>query len=359
MRSPNRGRRVALGCLLTLFSLTGCDAFVYVAHVAQGQLKIQGHTEPIDDVLASDRLSDEERQKLELIVDATQFATEQIGLNAGNAYTTFYDTQGDPLAFNLSAARRDALVPYTWWFPIVGEVPYLGFFDEAYLHRVEQGLQKRGYDTYTYEVDAYSTLGVFEDPVRSTMLRRGTLSLAETVIHELLHNTVWRQNATVFNESLATFVGRTGAVQFLRAEFGDDSGWPELATAYYADTDAVNAFLFELYGDLETYFAQPLGADELIAGREAVYQAARDRFASEIQPALHYPESFAGYANLPTNNAWMLGNYRYNLDLAVFQAVYAAVGEDWPAAIAVFQDAAATEGDPFAYLRNWLADKGG
>jgi len=243
------------GLVMLALLLTGCDGLMYVTHVAQGQLRIVGRTEPIDDVLASGRLTAEQEEKLRLIVKARDFAAEQIGLNAGDSYTTFYDTAGDPLAFNLSAARRDRLEAKKWRFPFIGEVPYLAFFDEDYLRREERKLIERGYDTFTYELDAYSTLGLFEDPVRSTMLRRGKLSLVETVIHELLHNTIWRPNHTVFNESLATFVGRTGAVQFLIREYGPESGWPELAERYYADLDAVNAFLFELYNSLREYYA--------------------------------------------------------------------------------------------------------
>lgn len=352
------------GCIRTgafallLTCLAGCDGLTYVLHVAEGQFGIQGETEPIDEVLASGRLSDDQEEKLRLIVKVRQFAVEMIGLDAGNSYTTFYDTAGDPLAFNLSAARRDALVPKTWTFPFVGEVPYLGFFDEGYLRRVEQDLIDEGYDTFTYELDAYSTVGVFEDPVRSTMLRRDTLSLSETIIHELLHNTIWRVNETTFNESLATFVGRVGAVGFLRAEFGEDSGWPEFALAYYADLDAANSFLFDLYNQLAAYYAQPLAAEELIAGREAVYQAGRERFVREVQPTLSYPDLLAGYAELPTNNAWLLAHYRYNLDLTVFEAVYLVLGQDWSATLDVFRAAANSAGDPFEYLQNWLAQHG-
>jgi predicted aminopeptidase len=335
--------------------MVGCEGVFYVTHLASGQLGIQGGTEPITAVLESGRLTDDEQAKLELMVKARQFAADEMGLNVGGSYATFYDTQGDPLAWNLSAARRDALVPVTWTFPIVGEVPYLAFFDEAYLRREEQRLLDQGYDTETYELDAYSTLGVFEDPVRSTMLRRGSLSLVETVIHELLHNTVWRPNETVFNESLATFVGRQGAIAFLAAEFGEDSGWPDVARAFYADLESVNAFLLELYAELEAYYAQDIPAGQKIAGREAVFQAARERFTSEVLPTLSFPESFGGYADLPTNNAWMLANYRYNLDLDVIEAVYIANGTDWRAALDVFGAAAAAPGDPFQYLRDWLA----
>jgi predicted aminopeptidase len=334
--------------------LVGCEGVPYVLHLAEGQLRIQGHVEAIEDVLASGRLSDEDADKLRLIVKARQFAVDRIGLTAGRSYTTFYDTAGDPLAWNLSAARRDKLVARTWQFPVVGEVPYLSFFDEDYLHRYERQLIDAGLDTLTYELDAYSTLGLFDDPVRSTMLRRGTLSLSETIIHELLHNTIYRAGEANFNESLATFVGRQGAIEFLRAEYGEDSGWPQVAVNYYADTDAVNAFLLELYADLAVFYARAVSADEKIAGREAVFQAARDRFVAEVRPTLNYPEVFDYLAELPTNNAWVLGHYRYNLSLDVFAEVYVATGRDWPTALAVYRAAAAAPGDPFEYLQRWL-----
>ncbi len=300
------------------------------------------------------RLTEEQADKLRLIVKAREFARDIVGLNVGNSYTTFYDTSGDPLAFNLTAARRDALVAYTWEFPILGEVPYVSFFDENYLDLVEQDLIDQGYDTLTYELDAYSTLGIFEDPVRSPMLRRNVLSLSETIIHELLHNTVWRVGNTVFNESLATFVGRRGAVDFLTAEFGADSGWPETAELYYADLDAVNQFLLRIYDELAAYYAQPLTPEALIADRDAIFQSARDRFVETIQPTLNFPDTFSSYANLPTNNAWMLAHYRYNLDLDLMADIHAATGSNWPATIAIFQQAAQADTDPFEYLRNWL-----
>jgi predicted aminopeptidase len=348
--------RVA-GLLLASGMLAGCGGVAYVAQLAAGQFQISGRVEPIEDVLASGRLSQEDADKLRLIVRAREYAAHVIGLNAGNAYTTFYDTNGDPLAWNLSAARQDALVARTWRFPLVGEFPYLTFFDEEYLHEVERALQQAGYDTLTYELDAYSTLGIFEDPVRSPMLRRSPLSLVETIIHELLHNTIWRPNAATFNESLATFVGRQGTIEFLRDTFGEESGWPQFASRYYADVDRVNAFLAQLYEDLEAYYAQPLSRAQKIAGRESVYQAARDRFTTEVLPILNYGASFAGYTSLPTNNAWVLANQRYNLDLDVFAQVHEATGGNWAATLAVFRAAANTPQDPFEYLRTWLTEQ--
>jgi predicted aminopeptidase len=349
------------GLALTVFSLplTACDSLVYVLRAAEGQLSIQGATEPIEEVLASGRLSGEDQAKLELLVRARQYAIDVVGLSAGESYTTFYDSAGDPIVFSLSASRQDSLEPVIWWFPFFGDQEHLLFFDEEYLRQVEQELIDGGFDTYTYEVDAYSTAGFFKDPIRSPMLKRHTLSAVETIFHELLHNTIWRSGAPAFNESLATFVGRTVAPEFLLAEFGQDSGWGEVAAAYYADSDAVNAFLLELYDELDAYYAGPLSAEEKIAGREAVYQAGRERFVEVVLPALNYPDVFAGYANLPTNNAWMRANYRYHLDLPVFEEIFMALGGDWLAALDVFRAAGRSSDDPFDYLRDWLARQGG
>ena len=351
--------RVRFGrCTVTLFVasvlLSGCDGLFYVTHVVQGQLGVQGNLEDIDDVLASGRLTDEQQAKLELVVRARAFAVDTIGLDAGDSYTLYYDTGGDPLAFNLSAARADALEAVTWSFPFIGEVPYLAFFDEDYMREEKQKLVDQGYDVFSYELDAYSTLGLFDDPVRSTMLKRGDLSLCDTIIHELLHNTIYRANSTIFNESLANFVGRQGAIEFLEIEHEDDPTWAEDARAYYADIDVVNAFLAELYEELEDFYAQDITSEEKIAGREAVYQAARDRFVSEVQPTLNLPDTFAGYANLPSNNAWMLGHRRYNLDLDLFVEVYETVSHNWTQALAVYRRAADGDSNPYDYLRDWL-----
>jgi predicted aminopeptidase len=354
----------AAACCALLTALAGCDGLAYVGQLAQGQFGIQSDLQPIPDVLASGQLTADQQAKLELIVAARDYARQSMGLTVGDSYTMFYDTHGAPLAWNLTAARRDALVPHTWTFPVLGTVPYLAFFDENYLHAYDAELQAEGWDTYTYQLDAYSTLGVFADPVRSPMLNRHELSLAETIIHELLHNTIYRGGDTTFNESLATFIGRQGAEDFLLVHFGDASGWPALARNYYADVDTTSAFLLQLYNDLAAYYAQtttpdgqPLTSDAKIAGREAVYQAARERFVSEVEPTLNYPATFAGYANLPTNNAWMLGNYRYNYDLSSFEAVYTANGGDWATTLEVFRAAADSSGDPFQYLRDWVTSR--
>lgn len=339
-----------------LLTAGGCDGIRYVTHLLEGQSSIQVSTEPIDAVLASGRLSEDDESKLRLIVAAREFARDVIGLNAGNSYTQFYDTHGQPLIFNLSASRRDRLQPYLWVFPIVGSFPYLGFFDEDYLHEVEQDLIQDGYDTFIYESDAYSTLGILADPVRSPMLRRNIVSLADTIIHELTHNTVFRPNDTTFNETLATFVGQQGAIEFFTTRYDPVLGLAEFAQSIFDDQVAINQFLIELFNDLSVYYGGPGSPTEKIAGREAVYQRGRERFASQVQQSLSQPEAYSYYAGLPTNNAWMLLNQRYNFDVTLFREVYERTGRNWRDSLEVFRAAARSPGDPLTYLRDWLAD---
>ena len=52
-----------------------------------------------------------------------------IGLRAKQSFTTYSQLDRDTLVLVLSGAYRDRLAARTWWFPIVGRVPYKGYFD--------------------------------------------------------------------------------------------------------------------------------------------------------------------------------------------------------------------------------------
>jgi predicted aminopeptidase len=185
------------------------------------------------------------------------------------------------------------------------------------------------------------------------MLRQDDLTLIDTVFHELLHSTVWHETNTTFNESLATYVGRAATLDFLEDTFPDEPERVQEAVERYADIDLYNAFISRLYDELEAFYASDLTPQEKVSGREAVYQAGRDRFVEEVQPLLHDPDRYAWAPNLPTNNAWMLSNRRYNHDLDLFDRVHDANGRDWSVSLDVFNDAAQAA-DPNEYLRNWL-----
>jgi len=344
----------------SLVALTACLGAAgcwlpYAVSVGCGELNVLLHARPIEQVLAEGDLTPEETQKLRYLLEVRRYAVETIGLDAGESFTTFVDTSVVGDAYNLSAAAKTSLTPVTWTFPLVGSLPYIGFFDRDQAEACRDQLVSAGYDTFLYEVDAYSTLGLFADPVRRSMLRRDEIDLADVVIHELTHNTIWRPGDTDFNESLATFVGRAGALAFLAEHFGPDSSLVASAEDRFADRDRFNRFLSDLYAELAAFYASDIPTAEKLEQREQIYQAARDRFATEELPQFHSPEDYAWAADLPTNNALLLAFRRYNLDLELFAAVHEAAGGAFDVSLPVFA-AAANQPDPKAFLRAWLSD---
>lgn len=341
---------------LGLVGMVGCTSELrYVSQVAAGQFEILRKMQPIDEVLASGKLTEEQARKLRLIVDVREFARNELGLKVGENYKFFHDTAGEPLSYNLSACRKDHFEAKQWRFPIIGTIDYLGYFERDQADAAEKALQDEGWDTLLGTVDAYSTLGYFTDPVHSPMLNRPDWNLVDTVIHELAHNTVYAPNQSNFNETLATFIGREGARRYL-ARLGD-AGAAQIASAeaYYADSAAVTTWYDALYAGLRDYYARTdLTADEKIAGRGEIFASYAAKFASEVQPTLQVPARYDYLRAIPVNNAWILLNRRYNYDLSVMQDVYDAGGQDFGALLDRLRTAAKAN-DPWAALRDAAA----
>src|SRR4030095_15099380 len=125
------------------------------------------------------------KERLRLVIAARQYAVDSLGLSAGESFTTFAQLDRDTLVLVLSAAYRDRLLAYRWGFPIVGGLPYKGFFKPDDARRARDDFQRRGFDTYLRPASAFSTLGWFNDPLLSTTVRGDTAFLVNTVIHEL------------------------------------------------------------------------------------------------------------------------------------------------------------------------------
>src|SRR5690348_9840121 len=212
----------------------------YLAQGAWAEGRMLADRRPIRGIVDDPEADPRVRRKLELVLAARQFAVDSVGLLAEESFTTYSRVQHDTLVLVLSGAYRDALEPYTWWFPIVGRVPYKGFFDFSRAHEAARQLEAQGYDAYLRPSAAFSTLGWFNDPLLSTTLRGDSIELANTVIHELTHNTFYASGHAVFNESFANFVGTRGASWFFRTI--GDSAKAAASDAEWEDERAMGRF---------------------------------------------------------------------------------------------------------------------
>src|SRR5262249_49812513 len=156
-------------------------------------------------------------------------------------------------------AYRDRLEAFTWWFPIVGRVPYKGFFDFQGARTAARQLDRDGFDVYLRPSSAFSTLGWFNDPLVSTSLRADSIDLANTVIHELTHNTFYAPGQAVFNESFANFTGARGSAWFFRSRHQPAAA--EEADARWNDDKVMSQFWARLYHAVDSTFKAHAGKD--------------------------------------------------------------------------------------------------
>lgn len=322
---------------------TGC----YISRAAYEEARILSRRQPITRLVADSTTDSALRAKLSLVQEARRFAIDSLALSAGKSFTAYSQLDRDTLVLVVSAAYRDRLERKTWWFPVVGRFPYKGFFDFPGALRTAESLRNDGFDVTVGPSSAFSTLGWFNDPLVSTTVKADSVTLVNTILHELLHNTFFAKGAVSFNESFATFVGGRGAEHFFRAR--GDSVLLRRAENEWHDDLLLGAFWERTSNDLEQAFAAlPDSANtERIAVRDRVYARARTRLVDSIGPQLRtYPDGWVQKVTL--NNAVLLSRRVYAERLDRFDSVYVAEGRDLKRAIVriiALQEAAQTARD--------------
>lgn len=327
----------------------------YLARAAWEESKILARRRPIPELVRDAGTPAPVRAKLQLVLAARAFAEDSVALRAGDSFTTYSQLDGDTLVLVLSGAYRDRLAPYTWWFPIVGRVPYKGFFDFAGARRSSRELEGRGFDVYLRPAAAFSTLGFFNDPLLSTTLRQDSLDLASTVIHETTHSTFFARGEAVFNESFANFVGARGAAAFFRSR-----GQPEAAAevdARWSDQKILARFWGALHRTLDSTFkahAGPALKPRRLALRDSIFGAARQRLINEFAPQLRTINPRA-LERARFDNAVLLARRIYLTDVDLFDAAYARESGNLRATVGrVIDLARSDDNDPYGALRRWL-----
>ena len=205
-------------CALAALTLSGCSGMAYIAENGIGQWKMFNRARPVEEVLESPTLAEPVRRAIRLVGEAKQYAVADLGLKATKNYEKFVQLDGPCVVWAVSAADPLELKEKKWKFPIVGEIPYLGFFKKTSAEGEAKRLEKEipVPDTWVRCVPAFSSLGWFSDPLYSSMLKGNERDIVDLVIHESLHATVWVGNNVDFNEKLANFVGLEGSLSYVQ-----------------------------------------------------------------------------------------------------------------------------------------------
>ncbi len=279
---------------------------------AQGSryLGILAGAQPIAKALADPDTDLATKSLLEKAAEVRRFAVEKIGLKDTKSYRSIAKVEGTTLSHVVQACPELSFDRYLWSYPFVGKLPYKGFFDQADAKKEAARLKQQGYDVIVRNSDAFSSLGYLPDPLFSFMVAYDENRLADLLIHEMTHATIFVRGAGAgaFNEELATFVGRQGALDFLAAKYGRESESFRQALAAEVDAVAFSTYLRETARKLEVLYGSDLSIEEKRAGKTRIIAERAEEFA-RVAPGLFSNPGYARYPMDKIDNA-LLDLYR-------------------------------------------------
>ncbi len=312
---------------ITLIILTGVAIYywaliVYGIRQGVGQLNIVWNARPVEEVLSDPSFPDSLKTRLKIIDDIRKFAIDSLGLSDTDNYKTIYDQKGEEVMWVVTAAEAYQLKPKLWDFPVVGSVPYKGYFKKELAIEEATRLKSDGWDVSIRNPGGWSTLGWFTDPILTGMLDRSEGDLASLIIHEMVHATLWIPDSVEFNENLASFIGDTAAYNFLRYKYGVTS--PQYERYLHEDQDyrKFSAFALRAAQDADSLYVaiadQPV--DEKKRSKETFIRhvvASMDtlRLHRNAKPSKRYEKQ------LP-NNTWFMAYRHYQVRQPMFKSEF-------------------------------------
>jgi predicted aminopeptidase len=326
-------------------SLCGCD-ISYLAHGACAELRLLWNRKPIDQVLQKKDLNPQVRSNLELVLEVRRFAAEQLGENVGGAYETVTEVDQSAITWVLMAAEPDRLTPHTWYFPIVGSVPYKGYFKKEKAEAAAAKMEAEGYDTFVRPAVAFSSLGYFNDPLLSNLMGLDHVVLAGVIIHELFHRTYFLASNVMFDESAANYVGGRGAVAFFDHLKGPRSEDSATARAIVQSDMKFGDFLKHEEDRLETLYNSGKPRGQILKERKVLFHEIQNDYI-KLKPQLAGMERF-DLDKVKLNNAVLINYQLYFHNLPDFAALDAIHECDLRSTIrAIIDLAKAHPDDPF------------
>ena len=314
-----------LALLTSLFFLSGCLSYLW--HASSNQLKLISRRMPIEEALARFQFTPEAERNLRMVADLKDFARNDLKMDIDeNVYSTYIHLNRPYVSYLLRVSRADRLEAYTWYFPVVGRVPYKGFFDKELAEGAAKTFPPERYDVYVRGVAAYSSLGYIEDSVLSSMLGYKESDFASVIFHELAHTILFFPNHINFNERFAEFVGRKAALRFFIAKEGEESKTAALMRAQWEDELIFSSFMLKEYRALENWYKENPGAAQSEKKRRRLREI-QDRLAHHILPKMK-TRRYRYFPKIRLNNARLLSYRSYNYNMDELEKLFEQTGFD-------------------------------
>lgn len=297
------------------------DLVTYGIRQASGQLHIIWNAKPVEEFLNDPAFPDSLKAKVHLVARVRRFAIDSLGLKDTRNYRTLYDQKGEEVMWVVMASEPFRLKAKEWDFPVIGSVPYKGFFDREEAINLRDELVREGWDVNIRNPGGWSTLGWFTDPILSEMLERSEGDLANLIIHEMSHATIFVKDSIDFNENLATFIGDRGAERFLLSAYGAHSD--EYVTYMNEDRDYILFTDHMLRGAvmLDSLY-QTFDANDPVEKKSALKREAIERIVQDLDTlslSSDAPKPSQRFAERLPNNAYFLNFIRYQSKQDIFQ----------------------------------------
>ncbi|MGZ3514006.1 MAG: aminopeptidase [Thermodesulfobacteriota bacterium] len=340
--------------LFISFFLTGCGKLLYLSKLGWHQSYITFHSVPVQEVLNDEKRNGDAKEKIRFIQEVKHFGEEKLGLNRTGSYSKYFEAK-DPVLHVITASEKDRLNLYHWDFPITGRVTYKSFFTKEDVLKEKQFLEAKGCDTFVQKAGAYSTLGWLNDPIFSSMLQWDEATLANLILHEMTHGTIYFKGQTDLNEQVATFVGNRGAIDFLTEKYGRESR--KLVEAIHSQEDDLlfSRWIDQACQQLSAFYAREISRDEKLKGRQELFQRLKEDFKEK--KASFKTESYQSFENEDLNNAVLLAHHRYFHRLENLQALYEYWGNDLKNTIEFLREIQASKEDPSSHLERWMKER--
>ena len=304
-RKNNRVKRraaVLLAICACALTWAGCGSLGYYSQAVRGHWGVVSRTKKIERVLEESTTSDKLRHKLQLVLEARDFAERELGLEPKGHYLKYADLGRDSVVYNVYAAPEFSMDSHQWWYPFIGRQSYRGYFAKQDAVDCATELKAQGYDVYVGGVDAYSTLGFFKDPVLNTWINDDDEEVVALVFHELTHQRLYIDDDTSFNEAFATAVEIAGTRMWLQRK-GLGKALREWE-ARQARRGKFVRLVKQARAELKQLYASemPAGTDDTREQKEQTLQDFRRRLI-ELRAGWRSTNSYSSWLSKPVNNA--------------------------------------------------------